>query len=203
MCEPLRIISVLKTGGEYGEHHVINLKSMCERWMPKHAFICLTDIESPRFECHELNHNLPGWWSKMELFDQFRSGGNLFFDLDTIIRGKVDLSFLEKESFLILRDFYRGRANPSAMGSGIMFWRGDFSWIWKSFVANGRVGLRGDQDFLERAFLNAGQSTSFFQDVTDQICSFKAGGGRDNAPIVAFHGKPRPWEQKSIPYPSI
>lgn len=203
MCESLRIISVLKTGGEYGEHHVINLKSMCDRWLPKHEFICLTDAPSTRFECRSLKHNLPGWWSKMELFEQFREGSNLFFDLDTIIRGVVSLGCLDRASFLILRDFYRGRTNPLAMGSGVMFWRGDFSWIWESFIRTGRVGFRGDQDFLERAFSDAGQSASYFQDVTDQICSFKAGGGRDDAPIVAFHGKPRPWEQSLIPYPSI
>lgn len=203
MRENLKICCVLKSGGEYGEQHVENLRLMCERWIPDVEFVCLTDIKSPLFECVSLTHKLPGWWSKMELFDKFRTGLWLFFDLDTIIRKSVSLDFLSGQQFCILRDFYRGRNNPLAMGSGVMFWNGDHSWIWEAFQKKGLSGLRGDQDFLEMVFRDANRGANYFQDITDQMASYKADNKGRDASIVVFHGKPRPWQQLDIPYPAI
>lgn len=203
MRENMKICCVLKSGGEYGEKHVENLRLMCQRWIPDVEFVCLTDIKSPLFECVPLTENLPGWWSKMELFDKFRDGSWLFFDLDTIIRKPVSLDFLSRKKFVILRDFYRGRSIKSAMGSGVMFWDGDHSWIWDDFKVRGRTGFRGDQDFLEVAFWENRRDASYFQDLTNQIASYKADNKGRDAPIVAFHGKPRPWQQQDIPYPAI
>jgi len=204
MREDLTICCVLKSGGEYGEQHAENLRLMCERWLPSIPFVCLTDIKSPLFECVPLTEKLPGWWSKMELFDKFRSGSWLFFDLDTIIRSRTGLvNALSGSQFHILRDFYRGKNNPIAMGSGIMAWSGDYSWIWSLFQQRGRHGFRGDQDFLEFAFNARGELPVFFQDITRDIASYKADNKGRDAPIVAFHGKPRPWQQVDIPYPAI
>lgn len=207
----MRIVCVLKSGGDYQPSHVNALVHMCRRWFRGHPFICLTD--APSFvECktEPLRHGLAGWWSKMELFDAFREGDTLYLDLDTIIRGST-ASFLESLAaageFAILRDFFRGRVDGLAMGSGMMFWRGDQSWIWEAFQKRGIGKLRGDQDFLELIFRESGEKASYFQDFTSEIASFKAHiqGQKTppRAPIVCFHGQPRPWEQNVVPYPGM
>lgn len=206
----MRIVCVLKTGGEFLPAHVNVLLHACRRWFRGHDFICLTD--APALDCKVVpfKTNLPGWWAKMELFDSFRDGETLYFDLDTIIRGGSG-AFMESLAaagdFAILRDVYRGSVDKHAMQSSLMFWRGDHSWIWESFKKKGQGHLRGDQDFLEFAFREAGRLPTYFQDFTQDVASFKAhiDGQKapSKAPIVCFHGNPRPWAQTVIHYPAL
>lgn len=143
----------------------------------------------------------------MELFRVF-SGPTLYFDLDTIIRAdaSVVVDAARNSRFVILRDFYRGINDRSAMGSGMMWWSGDMRWVLDKWLAEGCAGHRGDQDFLEKCFKEGGQKFEFWQDIApEMVCSFKA-DIRDakhpsTAPVVCFHGRPRPWEQDVIPYP--
>ncbi len=204
----MKVTCVLKRGGEYHPRHVKALQAMCQQWLPQCPFICLTDYsEIVGCEILPLRHNLTGWWAKMELFDAFEDGETLFFDLDTVVRGsfEVSLQALSGREFVILRDFYRGGKEPRAMQSSVMFWRGSQRWIWEHFVAQGRGEMRGDQDFLEAAFAKAGKTPEFWQDFTEEVVSFKA-HVRDAktpsaAPVVAFHGEPRPWRQRLVTYP--
>jgi hypothetical protein len=204
----LRIVCVLKSGGEYNARHVHALRDMCLQWMPEHKFICLTD--APDLDCDTLplRSNLKGWWSKLELFDVFTEGNTLFMDLDTVIRGPCTeiLDRLMGRSFVIVRDFYRMRTNRTAMGSCVIFWNGNYRWIFEMFLADRpEKKLRGDQDFLEQAFTAKGQGVEYVQDITHEVCNFMA-HIRDQSPpseaaIVCFHGKPRPWDQTMVPHP--
>jgi hypothetical protein len=121
-------------------------------------------------------------------------------DLDTVIQGPI--SFLDKiadENFVILRDVYRGKANPKAMQSSIMYWSQDMTWLYEKYAAHPVFDLpHGDQQYLEQTV-----TATYFQDFTDDIVSFKADVLARNADgkVVIFHGKPRPWEQSRIPYP--
>lgn len=204
----MRIACVLKTGGVYRAEHVYALRDMCQQWMPEHHFVCLTDLPDLDCETKPLQQNLAGWWSKLELFDAFTSGETLYMDLDTVVRGPcVDLlKKLENKKFVILRDFGRAFRFPKSMGSGLMFWRDDYRWIFELFMAKRpENSMRGDQDFLKHAFNHSGKPVEYWQDFTSDICSFKMHIRDQNpassASLVCFHGSPRPWAQSLISYP--
>lgn len=204
----MRIACVLKSGGDYHPWHVYALRDMCQRWLPEQEFVCLTDMQPLDCATAPLKHQLKGWWSKLELFDTFHEGETLFMDLDTVVRGHCTelLQLLAGKNFVILHDFYRVKHDLKAMGSGLMFWRGDYRWLFEMFMSERPdCRLKGDQSFLEEAFPKAGKDVEYWQDLTSEVCSFKV-HIRDQSPpstaaIVCFHGQPRPWMQKLIKYP--
>lgn len=209
----LTVVSVLKSGGEFTPEHVRILRDSVRRYWPdegmRFRFACLSDLPQSDFASGihvlPLIHDLPGWWSKMELFNSVADqawGNRLYFDLDTAITGSLDDLLAHcnsKPNFTILRDFYR----PQGYGSGVMFIPSGFGFaeVWKPFRAESYriVGsMRGDQDYLEVAVPDATR----WQDVCPgRIVSFKpvpiAGAKLNNLPkgasVVCFHGHPRPW----------
>ena len=200
----IKVVCVLKSGGDYGPRHVYALQTMCRQWVQhEHEFVCLTDVPH-LLDCQTvpLFTEAKGWWAKMELFRAFQ-GPTLFFDLDTIIRGPVSLDSLQSVPFAILRDFYRVGQNPAAMQSSMMWWNGDLSWIWQMWCERGPGTFRGDQDFIEMAWSE--KSVAYFQEIEPGMaCSFKAhirdSKAPSSAPVVCFHGQPRPWDQTLVPY---
>lgn len=178
--------------------------------MPEHTFICMTDMKIER-ESLPLVHGWPGWWSKLELFSpSLPDAPTLFLDLDTVLVGDcadVVRAVAEGDTkFAILRDVYRGRANPMAMQSSVMFWSGrdSIAGVYEKFTADPAAAMkrfRGDQDFLESAVSGA----MYLQDLTLGFCSFKRDVQRRGLlpkdRVVFFHGRPRPWDQDIIPYP--
>lgn len=194
---------MLKTGGVYTSEHVKNLKVACSRWLPAHSFVCLTDDPSV-IDGEPLKCGLRGWWSKIELFrpDLVVKEPTLFFDLDTVLRGDITeaLKSVAGEPFVILRDVYR---KGNSMQSSVMYWEGDHSYIFEAFRATtDTMQMRGDQDYLEKVL--AEKTVAFWQDKTSDLESFKVGsssGKKIVAPIVFFHGNPRPWQQTKVPYP--
>ena len=204
----MKIVCVLKSGGCYRPGHVYALRDMCKAWMPKHEFVCLTDVPGLTCATEALKDNLAGWWSKMELFRVFTAGDTLFMDLDTILRAPCGAVVEEarQRPFVILRDVSRGVKNPLAMQSSIMWWSGDWGWLYDEFAAGGLSStLHGDQNFIEHAFFKTGRRAVYWQDITSGVASYKvsiAGQERPaQVPVVVFHGSPRPWQQAVIPYP--
>lgn len=190
---------VLKTGGEYNRHHVEKLRDMvgdCD-------FVCLSDDPSvPGYV--PLKHNLPGWWSKIELFAL--PGPILYFDLDTVVLDEIDdlMAAIEQHDFLILRDVYRGKDDPMAMQSSVMGWRGDMSYVYDLFMvdpAAWMTSLRDDQRFLEKVV----EGATYWQDVLPgALVSFKVNVQGKHVPkdaqVIFFHGQPRPWQQNEVNY---
>lgn len=195
-----RIATVLRSGGEFTVDHVERLRDQCARHAHGVPFICLSDVtlleERDRIP---LVHDWPGWWAKMELFRL--SGPVLYMDLDTSVVG--DLSpLLEVSSlnrFTVLRDL-----NPSqrVMGSGLMAWSGSMLHLYSAFAADAKRHMadcnsprwHGDQGFIERHTTDR----EYWQDaLPGAVVSWKkhcASGVPDDARVVCFHGKPRPWE---------
>ena len=197
----LRVVGVLRSGGDYAPEHVYALEGMVNRYLGA-KFICLADRQ---LSCATipLQHNWPGWWSKMEIFRL--EPPILYLDLDTIIRGHCFdiLEAVREEHFVILRDVYRGKNNPNAMQSSIIYWDRPMTWLYEQFVSEPVFNLpHGDQQFLEQHVRLA----EYWQDFTPSIVSYKAdvvpNGLQPHHKIVIFHGKPRPWEQNVIPYPA-
>lgn len=204
----LTVACVLKSGGIYDATWVARMRDGVARNLPvEHRFVCLSDVDVP-CERIPLEHDWPGWWSKIELFRL--DGPVLFFDLDTAIVGDltdVALAAIDRP-FIALRDFYR----PDGLGSGILAWDVLFraKKIYEAFRSDAaaimrRVGGRGDQGFLEQ-FLNLSGVMRWQDIIPGQVVSYKAhcrrgqspvdgrmieGGIPAGARVVCLHGQPK------------
>jgi len=204
----LAIGTVLKTGGEFNWSQAAILRDSVARNMPRtipYKFRVLTN-DREASDPVKLEYNLPGWWSKMELFrPEVREswGDTLYFDLDTaIVGGLGDIATVcnARPNFTVLRDFYRS----NGYGSGMMFIPAKLTEPWAKFdveiIPEYASANLGDQQFLEKFPAVRWQDL-----VPRQIHSFKPaafpgatlGGKPKDARVVCFHGKPRPWETKA------
>lgn len=192
----MRILCVLRSGGEYGPEHVKRLQAQLAA-QGEADFACLSDVQIEGLETIPLLHDWPGWWAKMELFRPDLAGDFLYLDLDMSIVGPLD-HFREINVLSIMRDVYR----PGGLQSALMFLpeclRGEAWEAWsrypKAWMQRYRRG--GDQAFLERIWL---RRAIRMQDlVPGEIVSYKADvdgkGLPKSARVICFHGKPRPWE---------
>jgi hypothetical protein len=194
----VRVVTVLRSGGDFGPAHVQALHRQIARWLPGTEVVCLSD-RGPISGVHvePLRFLWPGWWSKMEMFAPWIEGDLLFMDLDTVVVGPLD-DIANIGRLTMLRDFYK----PLRLGSGLMFIpeepRGEVwsQWLpaWSHVMRTYRV--QGDQAFLQQMWSGA---PALWQDVLPgQVVSYKVdvrptGEVPADARVVCFHGKPRPW----------
>lgn len=191
----ITVACVLRSGGAYRPDDVVRLRDQVAAHLSGHEFVCLSDVDVP-CERIALQHDWPGWWSKMEMF--LLPPPVLFFDLDTMIVGDLgDVAAQADEwQFTMLRDFYR----ENGLGSGMMAWGHPMDTLYEKFVDAPRdwmkkAGDSGDQCFIE---MNVNQQgVKRWQDVLPgQVVSYKVhvkgkGVPRD-ARVVCFHGHPKP-----------
>lgn len=196
----VRIVTVLKSGGDFKPLHVQALQRQVAKWAPLATFECLTDVAVPGVNTRPLVHNWPGWWSKMELFRPDMTGEFLFMDLDTVLVGPLD-DIARVGKLTLLRDFYRdGKKLREGLGGALIYsTEADRKPIWDDFIVRPSLSMamnrRGDQHYFEHFWLRKGAR---WQDVVPgQVVSYKvhcAHGVPPEARIVCFHGKPRPFE---------
>lgn len=196
----LNIVCVLRSGGEYHQAHVISLRDRVAKFLTlPYRFVCLSDVESPHYEVIRLEHNWPGWWSKIELFRPGLFDGPVFYaDLDTVPVGPLD-DLVQNHRFTVLRNFWVGPEHPR-IGSGLMAWDEDMTMIYRDFAKDPGVADQfktkeawGDQGFIQRY---AALAHRWQQRRPDQVVSYKLNckyGVPKDAKIVCFHGRPRPW----------
>lgn len=71
-----------------------------------HRFVCLSNIDFPLEGCEvrRLEHEWPGWWSKIELFSPLLDDCErvLYLDLDTLIVGQLDELVQRSEPMVLL-----------------------------------------------------------------------------------------------------
>lgn len=213
------VVCVLKSGGDYTGEYVINLrKNVFNNLKYSVEFRCLTDVENlniPKNEIIQLQDDLPGWWSKLELFKKglFEKDSQiLYFDLDTVIVGSVDYMFDDfKSGFYMLEGF----ASHSPYASGIMLFNSDMSFIYDYFVKivnnknimykKDKKALKGDQSFICETYKKIKGKLPFKIKRDGKILSYKKDGLNqeitskklENVSVVCFHGKPRPHEIKN------
>jgi hypothetical protein len=196
----MRIVTVLKSGGDFAPVHVRALQEQVARWAPLASFECLTNVPVEGVDCRPLKRNWPGWWSKMELFDPALPGDFLFMDLDTVIVGPLD-DFEGVTDLTLLRDFYRdGKKLREGLGGGLIYLPAAARKpVWDYFTANPEFAMTfhrgGDQFLFERFWLKTAKR---WQDVLPgQVVSYKVHcqhGVPPDARVVCFHGQPRPWQ---------
>lgn len=202
----MRIVTVFNTRAmpghrqEYEVKHVQALARQVEQYAPNASFECLSNVAVPGVECRKLRHGWPGWWSKLELFDQEVPGDFLFMDLDTVITGPLD-DILAVKKLTLLRDFYRdGVKLKAGLGGGLMYLPADQRRdVWDFWIEHPQSRMReyprGDQFLFEKFFLG---SAARWQDVVPgQVVSYKVhckNGVPPDARVICFHGVPRPWQ---------
>jgi hypothetical protein len=125
----------------------------------------------------------------------------LYFDLDTVLTGDCAeiIKAAKQHDFVIMRDVYRGKHNPKAMQSSMMYWSKPVN-LYEKFAELQMYAAGGDQSYIEHHMKDR---VTYWQDICEGIVSFKADvlpKGLNDAKVVIFHGKPRPWEQTRIPY---
>ena len=134
----MRIIAV-NTGVKFGEWYVDNLKHMIDTYsgLKYDSFEVITE------EKHK------GVFNKLQMFDKFRDGENLYFDLDVCIYGK--LPNLIRKNLTVLYAWWRDRYHAS-LNSSIISWQGDQSHIYKKFMEDPEYYMlkynRGIDQFL-------------------------------------------------------
>lgn len=218
----LTVACVFRTGGDFVERDVRELMSgIIDHLTVPYESVCLTDrgtlyLHNTVNRVIRLEHDWPGWWSKMELFRL--PGPLLYFDLDTRIVGDIEILArkvlgFQSDSLMMLRGFYK-----SDTCSGLMGWNGDMSCLYNKFKAEashisaefrdfrggvsfgGQTGyFRGDQNYIA-ARVNDKEHLQvvYVQDLASGIYSYKV-HVRDNglpadARVMCFHGRPRPQE---------
>lgn len=182
-------VTVLRSGGEYGPHHV--------QWLARQVpgLVCLSDVLVKGVPTVSLVKNFPGWWSKMELFSPILNDDLLHIDLDTVVLG--DLAEFNVKRTTLLRDFYR----PRLMGSGLMFIKNeDKPRIWQAFNSMPQVHMSVHKRFPligDQGFLHGRLSAARWQDILPgKVASFKVHCQQsvpEGTKVVCFHGQPRPW----------
>ena len=212
----MKLITVLKSGGEFNEGHVQRLKKQC----PDIEMECITDSTMPEDHFYAVTgaKKIPllfgawgarGWWAKMEMFRPDIKGNFLYADLDTTFL-KQPLHFLNLEISCVLSDFYFPN---TSIGSGLMFLTEETRrMIWDKWIKAPIYWIEknhGDQDFLTpwlwpadrfqekfpydvvsyKAHLNKNFGRQFFKPGFDDLSKITA---------VCFHGHPRPWEVSEI-----
>lgn len=116
-------IVLLNTSPEYGQQYwVDNIKYM------------LNNVGAEYDNIHVIDDIVYGGvYDKLRLFDTFRKGQYLYFDLDVIING--DISHLWRTDFTLLHAWWRPEFH-TPLNSSIMSWSGDYSIIYDKFAAD-------------------------------------------------------------------
>ncbi len=180
------------------------LHSQCQQFAPGIEFVCISD--DPLVPGYvKMEHEWPKWWPKMEIFKI--QGPVLYLDLDTIIVSdlKSILDSITQYEFIAIRDFYKDHKLQRTLQSCIMFWNGDMKYLYDEFLKDPEKNMAecttsrwwGDQGFIEKTIKN---NVVYWQDIApNKLVSWKVhckNGVPKNAAIIAFHGKPKPWEVK-------
>ena len=117
----LRVICV-RTGDKYNHWYSDNLKYMIDNYS------CLSYDEF----CVIENKKYGGVYDKLQMFDLYKDGQNIYFDLDVLIKGDCN-KFLKKDLH-VCHAWWR-EAWHTPLNSSIISWQGDQSHIHDEFAS--------------------------------------------------------------------
>jgi len=208
----MKIVTVLRSGGDYNENHV--------RWLHRqlpdtYEKICLTDLDIPDIKTVKLRTDFPGWWSKIELFNPDLIDDDIFYvDLDIVVLGDIS-ELTDQNELMMLEDFFSDTMYNSAM---MYIPKAEKNKVWETFNRFPEQFMRrykkgGDQEFISRILPHAnnwqkkfpGKLFSYKKHIVKKSKKYKLSSGNGQLPadarIIFFHGKPRPWNcgEKWVP----
>ena len=156
----MRIICC-KFGDKFTNWHVRNLKHMIDTYsgLKYDEFVVVSS---------DLYGN---WYNKLQMYDIYRDGENLYFDLDVIIYDKLGTQIIRKD-FTLLDDTWWREPAHTPLNSSVVSWTGDVSHIWKKFKSN-------DEYYLKK--YNKGSDEFYYKEIKyktyNKICpKFNAEG---------------------------
>jgi hypothetical protein len=176
----------------HGEEYVSKLKQgVAEHFSCIYGFYCL----------ESKHYGLERHWNKMVLFEpgHFPDGSLIiYFDLDTIVHGSIDVLASYDGPFAALRDFYY----PETIGTGVMLWVAGAETprrIWSQFAENMGKAVaehRSDQELIrsmERLPITINRLQAWYPGM---FASYKADSieARQQSQVVCYHGIPKPHE---------
>lgn len=187
------VAAVLRSGGDYTPEYVHRLRDGVAKFCTvPHRFVCLTDIPD-QIDCETitLQHDWPGWWSKLELFAL--TGPVVYFDLDTVITGNIN-DFIDYPHQFTMLSNLDGRGG---LASGVLAFNGDYRYLLDSFDPShikeySTPRKWGDQGWIsDKLQITPERAQEVWQDM---FCSYKWGTieERRAAQVVIYHGNPRP-----------
>lgn len=188
---------VLRSGGVYDAQWVDRLcVQVITHLKPTHV-VCLSNILVASCECQPLEHNWPGYFSKMELFRPGLFSGRVFYsDLDSLFLAPIDLSpvwaKLEQgpEKLAMLSDFF----TPKIPASGVMAWIpcSETEMIYRQFVSEPQISTRWDRG--DGYHIGRHPHVRLQDLMPATFASYKANRLQNTHagfPHVSFHGKPK------------
>jgi len=191
----MRVVCVLKSGGEYDAEWVRKLRDgVARNTTIPYTFQCLSDVDVP-CERIPLRHDWPGWWAKLEVF-RVVDGPTLYLDLDTVVTGSLDHLADIQSDFAMLRNFN----NPQMVGSGVMWFRKPLRKVYDRFCERPYKWIqyheeRRDGTYLgDQAFIWDSLGRQIDRLPMETIKSYKyhcTKGLPENTSLVCFHGLPK------------
>ena len=115
----MRVICV-RTGDKFDSWYEENLKYMIDTY----SNLEYSSFEVIRDDVYE------GVYNKLLMFDRYRDGQNIYFDLDVLIKGDCN-KFIQKD-FTLCHAWWR-KEYHTRVNSSIMSWYGDQSHIFNEF----------------------------------------------------------------------
>ena len=156
----MRIICC-RFGDKFTNWHVRNLKHMIDTYsgLKYDEFVVVSS---------DLYGN---WYNKLQMYDIYRDGENLYFDLDVIIYDKLGTQIIRKD-FTLLDDTWWREPAHTPLNSSVVSWTGDVSHIWRKFKSN-------DEYYLKK--YNKGSDEFYYKEIKyktyNKICpKFNAEG---------------------------
>lgn len=102
-------------------------------------FVCFSnDITSDTYRVEPLTTDSWGWWNKLEQFKKgMFTGPVLSLDLDLVICKNLtnELNTLPRNNILMVREPHQKAPGVDIENSSIMFWDGDYSFLFDDYVA--------------------------------------------------------------------
>lgn len=150
------VVCVLRSGEfrerTYSPEYVVRLKRMVARNLKTpHRFVCFTDEDIPGIDCLALRLDLPGWWSKIELFRWNAGCRLLYLDLDVLITGSLD-ELLDFPAPMALAPAIVTHPKPKIVRryqTSAMVWTPpEGREIYREFRSEHMDEFRGDQDWI-------------------------------------------------------
>ena len=170
----LRVIAV-RTGTKYSKWYEDNLKYMIEKYsgLEYNEFVVITE---------DLYDDERGVFNKLQMFDRFKDGQNIYFDLDMLIKGDCN-HFLRKD-FTVCHAHWR-KPQHTPLNSSIISWKGDASHVTEPFHADREYNLfkynRGIDQYI---YQNVSYNTYTKE---DGYVSFQTVTEETEAPVYLFN----------------
>lgn len=203
------VICVLKSGQWHSGQRTVQYSPKTVQWLkhqveqfapPDTPFICLSNVKIDGVDTIPLQHDWPGWWSKMEMY-RHDLGPVLYMDLDTVLVGNIAPLLWYPHKFTALQSLtpYPG----ARLNSGLLAWDGARPDIYEPFAADPEKWIRkcvtgdcwGDQGFLQ---LHVKEWEAWQDLFPGQVGSYKNTWNKQKPPstarVVCFHGAPKPHE---------